>query len=87
MSDINNEWKYILLVCFVNSIIGYGSKLTLGFQEHKPREKYTKDAGELVVSKQLVSDVVSAYGSLVHRVVYDAYAWGKSLFKIQKCKG
>ncbi len=49
-------------------IIGDGPKLTLGFEMCRPREGQSKDEGELVASKQLISDVSGIFNSFVLRV-------------------
>ena len=56
------------------SIIGDGPKLTLGFRECKPREQQSRDEGELVASKQLISNVTGTYKNFIDVVVYDALA-------------
>ncbi len=58
----------------VMSMIGDGPKLTLGFKECKPGEGYTKDEGELISSKQLISDISISFKNFVDVVVYDALA-------------
>lgn len=66
--------KYYYHYASVMSMTGDGPKLTLGFQEYKPRENYSKDEGEIVASKQLISDVLGTFKNLVDVVVYDALA-------------
>ena len=66
--------KYYYHYASVMSIIGDGSKLTLGFEMCRPREGLSKDEGELIASKQLISDVSETFKSFVDVVVYDALA-------------
>ena len=51
------------------SIIGDGPKLTLGFELCRPREKQSRDEGELVASKQLISNVTGTYKNFIDVVV------------------
>ena len=66
------------------SIIGDGSKLTLGFEPCRPREGLRRDEGELISSKKFISDVVGTYRNIVDVVVYDALACN-SLWIINHC--
>ena len=54
------------------ALIGDGTKLTLGFRECKPREEYTKNEGELIASKHLISDVTRTFRNFIDVVVYDS---------------
>jgi len=56
----------------VMSIIGEGPKLTLGYEMCRPREGQSRDEGELVASKNLISDVLRTYKNFIDVVVYDA---------------
>ena len=67
--------KYYYHYASVMSIIGDGTKLTLGFEMCRPREELSRDEGELIASKQLVSDVVGTYRNFVDIVVYDSLAY------------
>jgi hypothetical protein len=61
--------KYYYHYASVMSIIGDGPKLTLGFEMCKPRENYSKDEGESVASKQLISDVSRTFRNFIDVVV------------------
>jgi predicted transposase YbfD/YdcC len=74
LTTIIKGQKYYYHYASVISLIGDGPKLILGFQECKPREDYTKDEGELIASKQLISDISRKFNSFVDVVVYDALA-------------
>ena len=75
MSDNKkNRRIYYYHYSSVMSTIGDGPKLVLGFEMCKPRDDYTKDEGELVSSKQLISEVVGNYRNFVDIVIYDALA-------------
>ena len=56
------------------AMIGDGPKLTLGFQMCRPRELYSKDEGELIASKQLISDISGTFKNFIDAVVYDSFA-------------
>ena len=66
--------RYYYHYTSVMSIIGDGSKLTLGFESCRPREQLSRDEGELIASKQLISNVVGTYRNFVDVVVYDTLA-------------
>jgi len=54
------------------SIIGDGPKLTLGFEMCKPREGNSRDEGEMIASKKLISDVSGTFRNFIDVVVYDS---------------
>ena len=56
------------------STIGDGTKLILGFEMCKPRDEYSRDEGELIASKQLISDVTGTFRNFGDVIVYDALA-------------
>ena len=64
--------KYYYHYASVMALIGDGTKLTLGFRECKPREEYTKNEGELIASKHLISDVTRTFRNFIDVVVYDS---------------
>jgi len=66
--------KYYYHYASVVSIIGDGSNLTLGFESCRPRDYYSKDEGELIASKHLISDVVGTFRNFIDIVVYDVLA-------------
>ena len=66
--------KYYYHYTSVMSIIGDGFKLTLGFELCRPREGLRRDEGELIASKQLISDVAETFKNFIDVVVYDAIA-------------
>ena len=66
--------KYYYHYTSVMSIIRDGPKLTLGFEICRPREGQSKDEGELVASKHLISDVSGAFRNFIDMIVYDSLA-------------
>ena len=74
LTSTKNGKTYYYHYVSVMSIIGNGPKLILGYEMCKPREDYIKDEGELVASKQLISDVTGSFKNFVDIVVYDALA-------------
>ncbi len=67
----------------VMSIIGDGPKLTLGFEMCKPREGNSRDEGEMIASKKLISDVSGTFRNFIDVVVYDSLVC--SSVEINKC--
>ena len=65
------------------SIIGDGPKLTLGFEMCKPREGNSRDEGEMIASKKLISDVSGTFRNFIDVVVYDSLVC--SSVEINKC--
>ena len=66
--------KYYYHYASVMSIIGNGPKLTLGFEMCKPREGNSRDEGEMIASKQLISDITGTFRNFIDVVVYDSLA-------------
>jgi len=66
--------KYYYHCASVMSIIGNGPKLTLGFEMCKPREGNSRDEGEMIASKQLISDITGTFRNFIDVVVYDSHA-------------
>lgn len=66
--------KYYYHYTSVMSMIRDGPKLTLGFEMCRPREGQSRDEGELVASKQLISDISGTFKNFIDLVVYDSLA-------------
>ena len=67
------------------SMIGDGAKLTLGFEMCRPRHEQSRDEGEMVASKELISDVTDTYRNFIDVVVYDSLACNSPW--INRCLG
>ena len=75
MLDNNNQKKKVLLsISFSNVYNRIWTKLTLGFEMCRTREGYHKDEGELVASKQLISNVLGTFRKFIDVIVYDTLA-------------
>jgi hypothetical protein len=66
--------KYYYHYASVMSMIGDGPKLTLGFEPCRPRGAQSRDEGELISSKKLLSDVSGTFRNFIDIVVYDSLA-------------
>ena len=66
--------KYYYHYASVMSMIGDGPKLILGFEPCRPRGAQSRDEGELISSKKLISDVTRTFRNFIDVVVYDSLA-------------